>query len=144
MNPTDHSEQLPFVTDDRSGAERDARRRSSEQQIEYVLGSREYFEGDVEYIVIPMCDLRALRDAGGWLIEDSYGRQLTEADLVAAYVCCEIDEALLDATMRISHGSPSLCIGRREDDYIVAPLDQWPRFAAVGWRQLDRFTQKGS
>lgn len=144
MSPTQHSEKQPFVTDDRPAAERDARRRSSEQQIEYVLGSREYFEGDVEFIVAPMDGFRALYDSGGWLIEDSYGRTLTPADLVAAYVCCEIDEAMLDATMRISHGAPTLFIGHRDGDYLVAPLSDWPLFSAVEWVKLDEFAKASS
>lgn len=133
------SNQYPFVTYERSAAERDARRRSSQQQIEYFLGTREYFEGEVEYISAPMDDFRELHESGGWLIDDSYGRLITPDDLVAVTVCCDIDEALLEATMRISHGAPSLFIGRRDGDYLVAPLSAWPRFAAVDWVKLDEF-----
>ena len=138
------SNQYPFVTDDRSAAERDARRRSSQQQIEYFLGTREYFEGEIEYIVAPMADFHELHDSGGWLIDDSYGRLITPDDLVAVSACCFIDEALLEATMRISLGAPSLFIGRRDGDYLVAPLSAWPRFAAVDWEKLDEFKSTSS
>ena len=144
MSRMKHSNKLPFVTDDRSAAERDARRRSSEQQMEYFLGVREFTNGDVEYIVAPMDNFRELHNSGQWLIDDSYGRLLTPERLVAAYVCCDIDEALLDATMRISHGAPSLFIGRRDGDYLVAPLSIWPRFSAVDWVKLDEFAGKSS
>jgi hypothetical protein len=144
MSYTNPSNQCPFVTDDRSAAERDARRRSSEQQIEYVLASREYFEGEVEYIVAPMDDFRELHGSGGWLIDDLYGRLITPDELVAESVCCDIDEALLEATMRISHGAPSLFIGIRDGDYLVAPLSAWRRFSAVGWVKLDDFKAKRS
>ena len=143
MHNVKPGEQLPFVTNDRSAAERDGRRRSGEQQIEYFLGVREFVNGDVEYIVARMDDFRALHDSGGWLHDVTYGRPMDPNHLTAAYVCCDIGEAMLDATERIIHGSPSLFIGSRDGAYLVAPMEKWPRFSAVGWRKLDEFAKKG-
>ncbi len=143
MSPTNHSKQHPFVTYDLMAAQYDARHRSSVQQIEYVIGVREDFDCNVEYIVVPFSDFRPLHQAGGWLLDDSYGRPITPQYLIAACVCCDIDEAMLDATMRISHGAPPLFIGHRDSDYLVAPIADWPRFSAVGWRTLDEFVGTG-
>lgn len=144
MSPTIHSKQPPYVTDDRAAAQRDAQRRSSEQQVEYVLGLREDVDCDVEYIVSPFSDFPALRRSGGWLLDGSFGRPITADDLIAAYVCPEIDEAMMDATMRVTHGAPSLFIGHRDGAYLVAPITDWPRFSRVGWRQIDRLAGAGS
>ncbi len=139
-----NSERQPFVTNDRSAALRDARRRSSQQRIEYFLGVRESTNDDVEYIVAPDGDFLALHDEGGWLYDESYGAPITPDDLTAAYVCGDMDEAMLDATMRITAGAPALFIALREGGYLVAPLVDWPRFAKVGWQKIAQFAQAGS
>jgi len=144
MNPTNHSEQHHFVTYDLSAAQHDAQRRSSEQQIEYMIGVREDIDFAVEYIVAPFSDFRTLHQADGWLLDDCYGRPITPQGLIAAFVCCDIEEAMFDATLRISHGAPPLFIGRRDGDYLVAPSADWPRFSAVGWRKIDEFVGTGA
>lgn len=142
MSPMKHSNNRPFISDDRSAAERDARRRSSEQQIEYILGVREFTDSGVQFLVAPMEKFRELRDSGQWLIDVSYGRPITPDDLVGAYGCCDIGEAMLEATMRIGLGAPPTFIARRDGEYLVAPIADWPRYAEVDWVKLDEFAAR--
>lgn len=135
------SRDLPYVTDDYSDADRDARMRSSRHGRAYFIGVR-FFDDEPEYLVAPLADFRRFHTVG-WLLDRTYGEPRDPDHDYFVYFASDYEDAVLEAALRLHRVgiATAIAVGYGEDEthYVVMPLRDFPPCEDDGLRIRDLF-----
>ena len=130
----------PFVLKNLSDAERRARLASC-SGVPFFIGERLSRSGKTEYLVAPLADFKRFHEVG-WLLYDSYGEERDPAADYCAYVADNLEDALLEAALRIARVRVPTVVASRPYvngiEYLVAPEADLTRLEAVGWTVRER------